>query len=800
MADSAHRDDETPGMVAKTPTPGTSSGSTSSGRASPFNLKIRIPSDDERGPLSPGFVPVKQLQTPLTMRPPQLKRLASAADDTSDLHNLARQQDVEGLRRAVEDRTFKSINSADEDGYTALMVAAALDAEAAPEMVRILLAGNAALERVDREGFTAMHWAAAVGHVGSVRALHARGANANATSEDGDTPLHRAAMLGRAEAVEVLVKQVGADAMKVNRSFQLPQEVACSLLDATGKGADAGAVRRAREKIVRVLLEGCPDLRCTIFYHQDCLAHIAGTPHQESPRRLDAILDGVRGDAVFEIDAPLSEGEAAPGTGAGAGGAAGAGAGAGAGADGRGGGGGAAANALRFCTDFPLASIEAVARVHSRPYVNFVKHLADELGPGQAVPFTPRVQRECFGIMTPRAKPEALCDTAFGQATLQAALRACGAATAAVDSVFTPGKGRSAFCVVRPPGHHAGVSGLPYGMVPQVPDGESSEAPSCGFCIFNTVCVAAAHALQGFDVRRVAIVDVDVHHGNGTEEIVDLYNRTNVSLGKPPPVFLASSHLYNRAFYPGTGKRDEIDSCCMNLPLHPLWEKRHHAYFGIPADDYGRAGWRRLVKERLVFALRCFQPDLILVSCGFDGAKGDIGNKQGAWKRAPIGLDLLPKDFRWLATQLRKVAKLCCDGRIVAVLEGGYGNVGSSPASDANTGSSQSSVTLEPPENLALGNFSHCAVQFIAGLSGMPPATEQPRPRKAHPSSQSQQSTPASADSAAEGRALETTPPADFADDGLTSPSPSTNGGGSPVGTRKRRSRTPPQRVTRPRR
>ena len=135
--------------------------------------------------------------------------------------------------------------------------------------------------------------------------------------------------------------------------------------------------------------------------------------------------------------------------------------------------------------------------------------VAQNLDGDEPVPFTPHVQRS-IGMSERRIKSPGTSDTAFSKGSLGAALRAGGAVCRAVDAVVN-GENRNAFCVVRPPGHHAGVNGLEDG------------AHSCGFCIFNSVAIGAMHALdrhRGNGVERVAIVDFDIHHGNGTEEIV----------------------------------------------------------------------------------------------------------------------------------------------------------------------------------------------------------------------------------------------------------------------------------------
>jgi acetoin utilization deacetylase AcuC-like enzyme len=208
-------------------------------------------------------------------------------------------------------------------------------------------------------------------------------------------------------------------------------------------------------------------------------------------------------------------------------------------------------------------------------------------------------------------------DTWLSAGSLDAALRGSGAACFAVDQVFSGGA-RNAFCAMRPPGHHAGVS------------------TAMGFCLLNHAAVSVRHAQAEHGARRVAIVDFDVHHGNGTQEIFEA----------SPDVLFVSSHQI--PLYPGTGYPDET-GCgnVLNLPL-------------APGD--GRAEFRAAWSKRGLPAVRRFRPDLIVVSAGFD-----------AHQRDPLGqLELQDDDFGWITAQLREAADEHCNGRLVAILEGGY--------------------------------------------------------------------------------------------------------------------------------
>jgi acetoin utilization deacetylase AcuC-like enzyme len=208
-------------------------------------------------------------------------------------------------------------------------------------------------------------------------------------------------------------------------------------------------------------------------------------------------------------------------------------------------------------------------------------------------------------------------DTVLSPGSAEAALRAAGAAVAAVDGVFG-GDDRRAFCAVRPPGHHATADS------------------AMGFCLFNNVAVAAAHALERHALARVAIIDFDVHHGNGTQAIFE----------QEPRVLYLSSH--QSLLYPGSGMADESGvGNIINAPLPP---------------DTDSDGFRLVWRERLLPALDAFAPQLLLVSAGFDGH----------WRDPLAQLQLQAGDYAWLTTELAAIADRHAQGRIVSMLEGGY--------------------------------------------------------------------------------------------------------------------------------
>jgi acetoin utilization deacetylase AcuC-like enzyme len=209
-------------------------------------------------------------------------------------------------------------------------------------------------------------------------------------------------------------------------------------------------------------------------------------------------------------------------------------------------------------------------------------------------------------------------DTSLNPWSWKAALRAAGAAVAATDAVIR-GEIDNAFCAVRPPGHHA----------------RPTEA--MGFCLFNNVAIAARHALEAHGLERVAIVDFDVHHGNGTEEaFVD-----------EPRVLMVS--FFQHPFYPycGTGRDRQLSSNMINVPV-PAYTK---------GDEV-----RKLVTEKWLPALHAHRPEMIFISAGFDAHRED--------DMAQLGL--VEADYAWMTQQIMGVAKQHCGGRVVSCLEGGY--------------------------------------------------------------------------------------------------------------------------------
>jgi acetoin utilization deacetylase AcuC-like enzyme len=254
--------------------------------------------------------------------------------------------------------------------------------------------------------------------------------------------------------------------------------------------------------------------------------------------------------------------------------------------------------------DVPLAQIADIARVHRQQAIDLVR---DNLpSPGDYYPLDP--------------------DTVLNTHSWQAALRAAGAAVAATDAVIR-GEISNAFCSIRPPGHHARPSA------------------AMGFCLFNNIAIAVRRALDVHGLQRVAVIDFDVHHGNGTEE----------AFAQEPRVLMAS--FFQHPFYPysGTdsagigekGGKGGRPTNCVNVP--------------VPARSDGRV-IRQVVNEHWLPALHAHKPEMLFISAGFDAhQEDDIG-----------GMALVESDYAWMTEQLMQIAAQYAQGRIVSCLEGGY--------------------------------------------------------------------------------------------------------------------------------
>jgi len=208
-------------------------------------------------------------------------------------------------------------------------------------------------------------------------------------------------------------------------------------------------------------------------------------------------------------------------------------------------------------------------------------------------------------------------ETPVSSGSKDATLRAAGAGIDAINSIID-GKSKNAFCIVRPPGHHACIN------------------KSMGFCVFNNVAIAAYYLINKYDYSNIAIIDFDVHHGNGTQDI--FYNNKNVTY--------YSTHQY--PLYPGTGDVDEVG--CGNI-------------FNIPlVSGTSSVSYQKIFQEKIIEQLEIQQPDFLIISAGFDAHKDD-----------PLAnINLSNEDFVILTKKLKIIADKYCNGKILSMLEGGY--------------------------------------------------------------------------------------------------------------------------------
>jgi acetoin utilization deacetylase AcuC-like enzyme len=249
----------------------------------------------------------------------------------------------------------------------------------------------------------------------------------------------------------------------------------------------------------------------------------------------------------------------------------------------------------------PPASIHDIELAHSRMYVASLRDLSDQL----------QEEIQAGGPSHMQIDP----DTSINAHTWQAAMLAAGAAVAATDAVIA-GDLENAFCAVRPPGHHA------------------CRSQAMGFCFLNNVAIAARHALERHGLQRVAIVDFDVHHGNGTEDILAGDSRA-LMVG-----------FFQHPFYPYSGTENQSPNM-LNLPV-PAYTK------GIDIREIVASLWLPRLEQH--------RPEMIFISAGFDAHREDDMGQLG----------LTESDYRWITEQIRDVAIRHSKGRMVSCLEGGY--------------------------------------------------------------------------------------------------------------------------------
>ncbi len=635
------------------------------------------------------------------------ERSGGAADDQADVgdkefHRLIVQGDVSivqswlgSILRDVGDIWIVKdlVNQRDKFGFTPLMCAASLErSPSVNPLVSLLLQYGANPTIADGLGNLPIHWAAYAGNEGAVQLLlsHPYSPPFDVGNIYGDTPLHFSARYARVGVVDVLLR-AGCNYNARNSDRRTP----LSVIGEATAGDNLDEVSSSdRDAVRKLILSVDPKQRTLVLYHPDCNNHQPRSDLDwERPERVENIICGIENsDHIHDYEIELSH-------------------------------------------EFDRVSVEALSRVHSAEYILFVNNLSNVLkseNSQASVPFTPMVQRSILGKENLEVKPTEHCDTSFSAGSLRAARYAAGAVVRAVDSVVK-GENRNAFCVVRPPGHHAGPNGLLDGIV------------SCGFCIFNNVVVGALHALEIHSIRRVAIVDLDIHHGNGTEELVRKYgqadrmlffsvhlydtppppnnNNSSTSSSSPPPI----ENEYQ--FFPGTGGSCNTELGIINVPIMPIWKgdgssiasgtrsnRREQAKGGRSYERLvGRLAYRHAIRQVLLPALKSFKPDLIFLSTGFDALDKDIGNCKRIPNCTLQGCDLSVEDYDWTTSVLQRVAEKYCDGRIVSVLEGGYGSLrGSSAKKKRSVGENGDSE--QPTQQLDRSRLVEAAITHLSAL------------------------------------------------------------------------------------
>jgi acetoin utilization deacetylase AcuC-like enzyme len=464
------------------------------------------------------------------------KLQGSLAPEQLNLRDRVQEGDAPGAQVLLEAAPAAAkkewANTVDEQGFTLLMEAVALEnLENSAETMRVLLHNGANASVADEDGYTALHWAAACDNEVAVSILVAEArvdVDCRCSARFGtETALHRGARMGNVDAVQALLEH-GADLGARGAFNQTADEIAGDY--------DGRITLKHRAAIRKCLFTFQPRLRTLVLQHPDCLLHVTEDTHQEAPARIHAILRKL-GQAKFF---PPYE--------------------------------------INVTDEFKAATDKAVGRAHTAEYLAFLRQLTAQVRTASfscsfrypftqqdgamvqlafgiktdavcvvttpctnqviahpdrpAVPFTPKVQKLMQLQSDEEIKDADKSDTTFSAGSLQAALRAAGSVIAAIDAVVD-GTHRNAFCCVRPPGHHAGANGL------------ESDAVSCGFCIFNNVAIGALHALRERSsvVKKVAVIDFDVHHGNGTQAIFE-------GIDDPSAVFFFSIHLCEFAGLP----------------------------------------------------------------------------------------------------------------------------------------------------------------------------------------------------------------------------------------------------------
>mmetsp|Transcript_500 Transcript_500/g.1334 ORF Transcript_500/g.1334 Transcript_500/m.1334 type:complete len:917 (-) Transcript_500:2486-5236(-) len=549
-------------------------------------------------------------------------------------------------------------------------------------------------DSVDADGLTALHVAAGAGHAGVVAALmqHTPEALAKMRSKEGLTALHLAASRGRSGAAAALLRALPPAVRPAHLKLaDRKGRVAADIAERSGHKELAAALRAyVADGDASFPADGPPQgqgRRTMCIAPDECLQHLTAP---------DPIIRGGSSPPPENVD--RLKVLTTPGTG------------------------------ILHCSEFghlqwvtrdvepaPLAD---VLRCHDYAYVKRIEDACKELPPG------------------PSAIGRLDMDTSISHDTYKAALVAAGATLKAVDEVMA-GNVANVFCAVRPPGHHAG----PSGAVTNANDPNGSH----GFCLLSNIAIAGAYAMNVYrhaGIRRVALLDFDVHHGNGTEAVVAncVPGQTKVSLSTPysegmqtfptckpwlgtddgANILFASVQGYGRGphggwFYPGSGATHDTrgpgrdgtpaqtparsDAEAMPPPPppppRPLGVERPPEGWapedpngefspstvengggrsgqpgpriidvGVPGPGSRRLMWRRAWRDKILPAVFNFQPDLILISAGFDAHKAEDINMRF--------VGVTESDYEWLTHQLVELSNRCCAGRLVSVLEGGY--------------------------------------------------------------------------------------------------------------------------------
>jgi len=392
---------------------------------------------------------------------------------------------------------------------------------------------------------------------------------------------------------------------------------------------DTKGYNQQRKPSPRVL--GFGEETTMIVYSSKCMLHRTGEHHQEHPDRLKVLCDQSTGGVLRSL------------------------------------------KGLKWIENPEPAKLSDVLRVHDPMYVQHLQNSCTQKKHGHKFD----------------------ADTVLsGKDSFDAALLAAGSLITAVDAVAN-GACKKVFCAIRPPGHHAG----PRGAVTAPSFGTKPDMCSCGFCLFNNVAIGAAYARHVYGrtnrfekgrrdtpvLRRVAIVDFDVHHGNGTEQILLEMKPHEYDLPLPPSwppmrgkscrcwldekdseeVWFGSVHLYADNFYPLSGKestKKNIVNVCLS-PCGPADQRLRHRLSATKIQkckEQASKEFRERISSQLIPRLREFRPDIVFISAGFDAHHNDFYHF------------LTTDDYRWITTELCNVANEFSEGRLISALEGGY--------------------------------------------------------------------------------------------------------------------------------